>query len=460
MQDRPAEANQVNAKDRSRWIVLILTCLGLFGQFYAFDNPSALNEQLKLHMATLSPATSEKYDYYFNLLYSVYSLPNVALPLLMGMAVDKCGCRRLICFLGCCVVMGHVLFATGVHKGSWTWMIAGRVLFGIGGESMQVAQNCLLFRWFKGNEVAFALGLNLSIARSGSVLNDVLSPLAAGWWGVAGAMWLGAFLCFLSCLCNIGSAWLDNVAGKKAGLPEATNDEEVSVREVFSLPKIFWLLTALCVLLYCGILPFNNIASAFFVETFFMNSPLAQAQQLAGNAMSVMFLVSALGTPPFGGFVDLLGMRAQFLLMSAGLMTLTYFFIFTIPPVASMFGLGLTYTIFAGALWPTFALTVPQRQLGTAYGVATALQNGGLAVVPMLVGHLQAAAGPGEFHEVMRLFGMFGVASFFVAVEIVRMNAATKGVLNLPSKLIEQQPESSGEATRLLPMDKKLPAQA
>jgi len=91
----------------------------------------------------------------------------------------------LLVVLAACVIAGQAIFAAGVRAASWTVMLAGRTLFGIGGESIQVAQNCLLFRWFKGREVAFALGLNLSVARFGSVLNDVVSPWAAQQWGSA-----------------------------------------------------------------------------------------------------------------------------------------------------------------------------------------------------------------------------------------------------------------------------------
>jgi MFS family permease len=413
--------------------------LGLFGQFYAFDNPSALNEQLKEHMLSKAQSPDTQYEYYFNLLYSVYSLPNMLLPLLMGVAVDRCGCRLMICGLGACVVLGHALFSAGVGFGSWSMMIAGRVLFGLGGESVQVAQNCLLFRWFKGHEVAFALGLNLSVARAGSVLNDVLSPWAATHWDVVGAMWLGTLLCFGSFVANVISVIVDKHEGDKANLEDSTSDEDISLQEAFRMPRLFWCLTGLCVILYCAILPFNNIASAFFVETTFMNMPLAEAQQRAGNVMSIMFLVSALGTPPFGALVDFVGLRGHFLLGSAVLVTVTYGAMFVIPAALSMLSLGVVYTVFAGALWPTFALTVPQKQLGTAYGIATAMQNGGLAFVPLFVGHLQAtpSADPGNFRMVMRLFMFFGLVGCCLALEILRENAAVQGSLSLPSKMIE-----------------------
>mmetsp|Transcript_60348 Transcript_60348/g.177043 ORF Transcript_60348/g.177043 Transcript_60348/m.177043 type:complete len:456 (+) Transcript_60348:218-1585(+) len=430
----PAPTAQASS---ARWVILALTCAGLFGQFYAFDIPSALNEQLRLRMADKAGTTHEEYTYYFNLLYSVYSVPNIFLPLVLGIAVDRCGCRVLICVLGLCVVMGQAMVAWGVREANWNMMLAGRVVFGIGGESMQVAQNCLLFRWFKGKEVALALGLNLSVARAGSVLNDVLSPWVARTEGCEGAMWLGFALCLSACACNMWSVRIDKSEGERLGLKEDGSDEIVSLADVLKMPRLFWLLVALCVSLYCCILPFNNIASAFFISTFYSGMSLADAQMAAGSAMSLLFLCSAVGTPPFGGVVDYVGLRTRFLMISSVLACLCYSTIFIAPPMVSMLILGVVYTCFAGALWPAFALVVPQEQLGTAYGIATSLQNAGLAVVPMIVGYLQVRDGRGQFGGVVRLFLLFGILSTIISAAIFQENRASKKALDLPSSEAE-----------------------
>lgn len=436
----------------ARWVILMMTCLGLFGQFYAFDNPSALNEQLKLHMTETTGVSNQEYAYYFNLLYSSYSMPNVVLPLIMGLAVDRCGCRLLICMLSGFVVVGHCCFALGVGSSSWKMMICGRIIFGLGGESLQVAQNCLLFRWFSGREIAFALGANLSVARAGSVLNDVLSPWAAQQGHVTRAMWVGAALCMGSFAANVWSVVLDYTEGDRMGRPEVS-EEHVSFLNIFKLRRRFWLLVALCVTLYCAILPFNNVASAFFVETWFKHLPLADAQQQAGNAMAIIFLVSAFGTPPLGGIVDIFGQRTHLLFLSSVLVVVTYATIFALPPTFSMLCLGLVYTIFAATLWPALALSVPQAQLGTAYGVAMSLQNGGLAVTPMLVAHLQAINGQGQFGSIVRLFLMLGIVGTGLAMLIHQENRDTNGVLNLPSAEAERRgQDQSGKKAEAMPV--------
>jgi len=396
-------------------------------------------------MQMKSPAEDPQYDYYFNLLYTVYSLPNLLLPLIMGLATDRWGWRFLICGLSACVVLGNVVLSIGVGFGSWPTMIAGRVLFGLGGESIQVAQNCLLFRWFKGGELAFALAVNLSVARSGSVFNDFLSPWVAGRWGVHAAVGFGTLLCLGSFVCNVWSVIVDKAEGdrldQRRQLENAeTNEDHMSLRDVFNMPRITFLLIAFSVVMYCGIIPFNNVASAFFVETTFNHLPLAQAQQKAGNAMSFMFLIVVLGMAPLGAVVDFVGLRTQFLFISAVLLPLTYFAVFSVSPVVTMLNLGVVYTIFAGVWWPTLALTVPKRQLGTAFGLATALQNGGLALVPLLIGHLQVSAGQGHFNRIMQLLIRLGLAGVVFSLLIMRENAVSTKVLSLPSKQI--QPES------------------
>jgi len=459
-QQRSADDGMRDAGGRARWAILWLTCGGLFGQFFAFDIPSALNDQMK--SVVLSQGTkmlASEYHKYFGLLYSVYSVPNVVLPLALGIAVDRCGYRALIVLLALCVVVGQVIFTLGWEASSWSTMLLGRAVFGFGGETLQIAQNCLLFRWFKGREVALALGLNLSVARGGSVVNDVLSPFVARRWGVTGALWLGTVLCVAGFALNVWSAVMDKREGERTRLAEATSDEHVSMKDVMNMPRLYWLLTALCVVLYSAILPFNNIASGYFVETAFAEQPRAQAQQSAGNALSVLFLVSALGTPPFGGFLDMMGRRTHFLLFSSLLLTLTYAAIAHVPPVLTTFCLGCVYTAFAGALWPAFALTVPQRMLGTAYGFAVSLQNAGLAVVPVVVGWLQSRKeGAGRYQDVMRMFLSFGLAGVAVSLLVMRVNADRGGVLDKPSGEADQCAASDDEIVPLRPPTKGLPA--
>ncbi|KAJ3335533.1 hypothetical protein HDU93_005109 [Gonapodya sp. JEL0774] len=143
------------------------------------------------------------------MLYSVYSFPNIVLPLVGGPLIDIFGNTRLIIVLSAVMFIGQCVFSVGVSAKDITWMLTGRTLFGLGGETLSVAQTSLISRHFSGKEVAFALGLNLSIGRLGSVVNDVVSPWVALRWSVPGAVWVGSLTVGISFACACGLAWVD-----------------------------------------------------------------------------------------------------------------------------------------------------------------------------------------------------------------------------------------------------------
>jgi MFS family permease len=80
---------------------------------------------------------------------------------------------------GSFVLLGQLIFAVGCSTKSIKTMLLGRVIFGLGGESLNTTQYAILIQWFGTNEIAFALGLCLSLARFGNVMNDVISPRIA-----------------------------------------------------------------------------------------------------------------------------------------------------------------------------------------------------------------------------------------------------------------------------------------
>ena len=93
-------------------------------------------------------------------------------------------------------------------------MLVGRIIFGMGGECMAVAQSSIISVWFKGKELAFALGLNLSVARLGSVANAALIPSVYDQSGLGAAFAVGFAVCLFS-LCNaLGIAYIDRKAEK------------------------------------------------------------------------------------------------------------------------------------------------------------------------------------------------------------------------------------------------------
>lgn len=283
------------AQSKLRWIILSLNCIMMIGNYYSYDIPAALKTQLDDYMGNPS-----NYETYFNLLYTVYSIPNVFLPFFGGFFVDKFGVRTCLVAFVTMITIGSSVVAFGVSIKSWGVMFLGRVLFGFGGESIAVANSAILADWFEGKEVAFAFGLNLSVARLGSVFNNMLSPQLADSGGVPFAFWFGAILCGVS----LGSALIvvpvdagmdatiernaarveKDPAEKSSLLVERVKEDEeeeeepVRMAEALRFPLPFWILVVSCVVVYGCVLPFNNIASSLLLERDFFKEPPSECR--------------------------------------------------------------------------------------------------------------------------------------------------------------------------------------
>ena len=209
-----------------RWLMLALLCSGLLGSYYCYDNPSATQVAMQQFFAggggnatstdddesCGSGGGSSTFTENFNNLYSVYSWPNVVLPFFGGYLSDRLGTRLMLLVFLLFITLGQAIFALGSSlpgMAAWYVMWAGRTVFGFGGESLSVAQSALIASWFSGKELAFALGLNLSLARMGSVINDKASDYISFAYSVPSAFWVGFGVCLLSLLAGIFTFVLD-----------------------------------------------------------------------------------------------------------------------------------------------------------------------------------------------------------------------------------------------------------
>eukprot|EP01036_Dinobryon_divergens_P034713 gene34713-44896_t len=179
-----------------RWLILLLGCLMMVGSYYCFDIPAALKTQIDDYFGD-----QDDYEFNFSLLYTLYAAPNVILPFFGGYLVDKFGVRASLFLFVSLITVGQVIFSFGISIKSWPVMFIGRLVFGFGGESFTVANSALLADWFKGRELAFAFGINLSVSKLGSVINNILSPLLAEKLGIIFAFWFGSMLCGFSVVC-------------------------------------------------------------------------------------------------------------------------------------------------------------------------------------------------------------------------------------------------------------------
>ena len=388
-----------------RWVVLIVLSLAMFGSYYAYDALSPLADVLKqqLHFS----------DKDIGLLQAIYSFPNIFTVVIGGFIIDRLGLRKSLMIFGILCLIGPAITAA---SGQLWLMSAGRLVFGMGAESLNVAVTAALARWFKGKELSFAFGINLTICRLGTfaALN---SPT---WARSTYAYWRYPFLIALglSAFCVVGVViyWVMEVhAEKNYHLGEASTDKVVFA-DLFKFGVSYWFIVALCVTFYSGIFPFQTFAVKFFIEAH------GTSREFGGFLSSMLTLFAMVATPLFGLFTDRVGKRALLMMLGSLLLIpvylmMAYTHVNLYVPMAMM---GVAFSLIPAVMWPSVAYIVDQSKLGTAYGLMTMIQNIGLFGFNLLIGWANdygraSAENPAGYHVGMWIFSILGFLGVFFA---------------------------------------------
>jgi MFS family permease len=362
-----------------RWSVLVVISLAMFGNYYVYDSIAPIADMLKSDLGFT--------DENIGSLYSVYSVAAVAVLLIGGVVIDRFGTAiSTFVFGGLCVVAaGMNAISSDLYV-----MLAARFGLGLGAEPLIVAVTTALAKWFKGKELSFAFGLNLTVARLGSVAADN-SPT---WAGFSYSSWRGPLIvsAVISVLCVVGAAgyWiLENKASQSYALGEAGHVDELVWSDLFRFNRSFWLVVALCVTFYSAIFPFRSFSIKFFMEAHELS------REAAGGFNSILPLASMIATPLFGLLADRIGKRA--LLMTFGSLLIMPVFIlmaYRITPLAVPIAMmGVAFSLIPAVMWPSVAYIVDQKRLGTAYAVMTLVQQVGVAIMNWSIGRTNDAFG-------------------------------------------------------------------
>jgi nitrate/nitrite transporter NarK len=306
-------------------------------------------------------------------------------------------------------------------------VLVGRAIFGLGGESLCVAEMGLVSVWFKGKELALALALNMTVARLGSVVNDNLSPLWLRVYGLNAAVWFGVGLtvvCMIFVLCMIV---LDKHATRKYGghaRDEGGEEKPFQMRDLLEFNLSFWLISISCLVAFGTVFPFNNVSQNFLMETYGFD------QITAGAIQGIPFTISVIASPFVGAGIDRFGQRATLIALSAAFLALTHALMafIDVTPYVTLSILGVSFAIFSSAMWPSVAYVVPENVVGSAYGIATSLENLGLFAFPLVVGSIRDASASYKYVEVF--FSAIGLSGLLVGIILTILDYRTGGKLN------------------------------
>jgi MFS family permease len=407
-----------------RWTVLVFISLAMFGNYYVYDSAGPIFDLLSTQLGFS--------DQQLGLLYTVYSIAAVLVLLVGGYIIDRWGTKKsitlfaLICLLAAAV--------TAVSAEFWV-MATGRFLLGIGAEPLIVAVTTALAKWFKGKELSFAFGINLTIARLGSASADWsptwAGPLYANWqdplWlatGIAGVSVAGAVLYWV----------MERRAEGRYDLGEAAETEKLDTRGLYAFSASYWYIVALCVVFYSTVFPFRAFAIFYFQQAHGLE------REAAGLLNSMLPIAAMIFTPIFGLMVDRVG-RGSFFMAVGSLVLLPLFLVVTYAPAGPpvMLGgaeipltlllvmvlLGMTFSLIPAVMWPSVAYIVEQKRLGTGYALMTLCQQLGMAAVPWAIGFLNdwfraSPENPGGYAPGMWLFTALASLGLFFSFMLWR----------------------------------------
>jgi len=401
--------------------MFVATSLAMIGNYYVYDSIGPVAELLASQLSFT--------DTQIGTLNAVYSLPNIVMVLVGGVLIDRFSARTVTLVTTIICLLGAVLTALGSE---FVTMVAGRLLFGLGAETMIVAVTVALAQWFVGRYFALLFALNITFARLGSYLADRSPSFASDLYsqGWQPPLWLAVGFAALAVAGAIVYWLVDAREAARGTLAIAPPPDRIDWRNLLRFRMEYWLVVAICVTFYSVIFPFR---STFSIKYF--QEAHGLTLEAASTLNSYVFLAAMFVTPAFGLLVDRFGRHALLLMVGALAMPLS--FLLLIPEGSTALGwatvlLGVSFSLVPAVLWPAVPRYATPEQLGTAFGLMTALQQAGVFVANIAAGYLNdrngaSAANPAGYDAMLWFFGLLSLAAFVCgALLYFRTNARSQ----------------------------------
>ncbi len=387
----------------ARWVALAVVSFTMLCGYYLTDVMAPLKGLLE---GQLFWDSSE-----FGFFTSAYGWFNVFLLMLIigGIILDKMGVRFTGLMAAMIMVVGTALkyWAISTHSlDGQTWHILfwdtkaqvfmaalGFAIFGVGVEIAGITVSKIIVKWFKGKELALAMGLEMATARLGTALALSTSvPVAKAFNTVSAPVLVCLIMLCIGLIAFFIYTFMDKKLDASLALVEKpadfTDEEAFRISDIFKIitNKGWWYLAILCVLFYSAVFPFLKYATDLMVQKFHIN------EDWAGVIPAMLPFGAILLTPFFGNMYDRKGKGASIMIIGAILLIIVHL-AFTVPflnhwliAIFLIMILGVGFSLVPSAMWPSVPKIIPENQLGTAYALVFWVQNWGLMGVPALIG--------------------------------------------------------------------------
>jgi predicted MFS family arabinose efflux permease len=404
----------------ARWSALVLVSITMLAAYYFVDMIAPLQSLLERAPYKWTPSN---YGFFSG---SEYLLNVLGFLIISGIILDKMGIRftgltatvvmlagGLIKFYALTPYFSNGGFGFDFFNSFWTIMPAsaklaalGYGIFGIGVEMAGITTSRTVVKWFRGRELAFAMGMQLATARLGASVAFFFSARMAGVKIVNGVMegnvlnpvYFGISLVTIGFLTFLIYTFMDRKIDKQTGRTDTGADpsEEFRVRDLGKIitNRGFLLISLLCVLFYSGVFPFLKYAVNM------MENKLGVSSEVGGMISGLLPVGTILLTPLIGMYLDRKGKGATMMIFGAVLLTLAHLTFALLPlnkalAVIAIIVLGISFSLVPASMWPSVPKIVEDRYLGSAYALVFWIQNIGLLLIPWLIGYLLEVVNPG-----------------------------------------------------------------
>ena len=325
----------------------------------------------------------------------------------------------------------------------------GFMLFGCGTEMAGVTVSRAIVKWFKGKEMAMAMGIEMAMARVGVFAIFRLSPwLAEKFESVQAPVIFCALLLCIGLLLYVVYCFMDKALDK-----DIEGEEEEEAEEPFKFSDlgkvfgsgVFWVVAILCVLYYSAIFPFQKFATEM------LHYKVGFAIKDAADYFSYFPLGAACVTPALGYYLDRKGKGATMLIFGSILMIVChltfalYPFVYgstssTIIAMSAIVVLGVSFSLVPATLWPAVPKLIDNKVLGSAYSAIFWIQNVGLMSVPIIIGSILDSVNktvpegqPKDYTLAMLVFASFGVIALLMSLFLKAVDSKKHYGLELPN---------------------------
>ena len=443
---------RLNDSPAMRWTALVLVASMMFFAYMFVDLMSPIQ-------ALIESQRGWTPDVFGTYAASEYILNVCGFLIIAGVILDKTGIRFTGELSASLMLIGAVIKFIGITDwfqttafAEWlnSWWVAlpasakmasfGFMIFGCGCEMAGTTVSKAIAKWFKGKEMALAMGLEMAIARVGVFAIFSISPIIADSFGsIVAPVAFCTVLIFIGLITYTVFTFMDKKLDEQIGATEEeSSDEEFKFSDLGKIltSRVFWVVALLCVLYYSAIFPFQRYGA---------NMLQCNLDGISAEAASNIFrwfpIGAAVITPFLGSFLDRKGRGATMLMGGALLLICCHLiFAFVLPETKSavlaystIVLLGISFALVPAALWPSVPKIIDEKILGSAYCLIFWVQNIGLCFVPKLIGNLLTSTNadnpaviaakasgadfiPYDYTVPLVVFACFGVAALVIAI--------------------------------------------